>query len=455
MCPRILSAWLLSVLMARAQFPEIAGPWVTHGFQLGLYEVGDTTAFDQTSLASDAFTIAADNTAMIDGESFQFAFDDGFVVAIDATEGGKVGLSEEIDTIIRSDVENTALDTSFFRRFQFEVGIRRPAGLFTVNTLAGRWISLQQTLITVQSSQLPEEVFYGAYQVVDQVDLNADGTFTLANLSATSSRSVGPSLSGTWQPAGTGLTLRVGSESLTLGEVSAGGDTALRLETEVFDSGGSQTRDRSFTLLLRETPTLSANDVIGSWAYSLQNVDTFGDPENFSQEFFGMQVEFGCVEFLANGQARVAVFRSSDPDFSSPVTTWSIEGNQLRIEQEDEPPLRLRVSAGLDFAAGLSFSDENFNENGNQQDYGLLTLCKLPETGSLFPARPAISAEGTVEVCSGSQAGVFYQLERSADLTSWETVGSPVEGTGAEICGQDPDRQPGQAYYRWRVVPAP
>lgn len=452
------------VIMANAQTPDLSGTWVTHGAELQLYEVEATengpatTVFDQFALNSSSFEIGANNRATIDDETFQFVFDQGILVPVthDANDGPlALGLSEEIDTVILSEVEDVPLDLSRFRRFLFEVGIRRPSGVFTVNALAGRWISLRQTLITLQSPELRDEVFIGAYQEVDQIDLNPDGNFRFENLSATSSFQTEAPFNGTWQPAGTGVTLSAGGETFSLTDISAGGDTAVLLETEVFENGGSQTIDQSFSILIRETPTLEASDVIGSWAFSTRELNSFGDSDRFDQQFLGNRFEFGRIELLPDGRITGVILAASEEVSSPSELRWSIEGNQLKIEEPGEFSLRLRVSAGLDFAAGLSFEERPFFLSGKEQEYEIVTACKLPKTARLFPAPTRLVADGTVAVCAGSQVGVFYQLERSSDLLAWTAVGAPVEGTGGEICVQDPSFPSGKVFYRWRVVLSP
>lgn len=449
------------VVVAEAQTPDLSGTWITHQTELQLYEVEATetgpatTVFDRFASNSDSLEIKSGNSSTIGDERFQFVFDNGFLVPVTSGGPSALGLSEEIDTVIRSEVEDVPLDISRFRRFEFEVGIRRPSGVFSVNALAGRWISLRQTMITLQSPELRDEVFVGAYQEVDQIDLHPDGQFHFENLSATSSFQSEEPFNGTWQPAGTGVTLSAGGETLSLADISAGGDTALWVETEVFENGGSQNIDQSYSILIRETPTLEPSDVIGSWAFSMQRLNSYGDSDGFDQQFLGSQFEFGRIELLPDGRITGVILAASEASPSLSEVTWSIEGNQLKFEEPDEPSVRLRVSAGHDFAAGLSFEERPFFLSGKEQEYGIVTACKLPKTARLFPAPTRLRADGAVAVCAGSQVGVFYQLERSSDLLTWTAVGSPVEGTGAEICAQDPSFPSGKAFYRWRVVLSP
>lgn len=71
-------------------------------------------------------------------------------------------------------------------------------------------------------------------------------------------------------------------------------------------------------------------------------------------------------------------------------------------------------------------------------------LQDVPDTLSVFPA-----AEITFQGVPGQR----YQLQWSADLTSWSNQGEPWLGTGAEISVTIPLRNVGQRY--WRAQPIP
>jgi hypothetical protein len=68
---------------------------------------------------------------------------------------------------------------------------------------------------------------------------------------------------------------------------------------------------------------------------------------------------------------------------------------------------------------------------------------------------PTLTIHSCVEVCWQSRSGVRYQLQRSPAPHSdhWENVGSPVTGTGDQVCVTDPQTGLPKRTYRLAVLP--
>jgi Lectin C-type domain len=68
---------------------------------------------------------------------------------------------------------------------------------------------------------------------------------------------------------------------------------------------------------------------------------------------------------------------------------------------------------------------------------------------------PILTIRPAVEICWQSHAGVRYQLQRSPSPNSaeWVNVGSPVTGTGEELCVTDAQRGFAQRIYRLLLIP--
>jgi hypothetical protein len=68
---------------------------------------------------------------------------------------------------------------------------------------------------------------------------------------------------------------------------------------------------------------------------------------------------------------------------------------------------------------------------------------------------PTLTIHSCVEVCWQSRPGVRYQLQRSPTTHSdhWENVGSPVTGTGDQLCVTDPQLGLQKRTYRLVVLP--
>jgi hypothetical protein len=107
--------------------------------------------------------------------------------------------------------------------------------------------------------------------------------------------------------------------------------------------------------------------------------------------------------------------------------------------------LNLNAGDTIDFAVGVG-------PNGNYAN----DLTGLAATVSALSSNPpALTIHPAVEICWQSQAGVQYQLQRSPSPHSahWENVGTPVTGTGGELCATDPHRGFRQRIYRLQVLP--
>jgi hypothetical protein len=444
----LLCATVLTTAPGHANIPSLSGDWVVNDFEVSFDASPGGFGFVQPTVDSDTFSIGSVPTALIDGEIFYFGFDDGFLVGLSGAGSETIALSSEIDTFVTTVIEPFPGGASI----RASAGIRRPTGNFASSDLEGSWISLDLTIISSREDGEMEETFTGIYQLIDQFDLNPNGTFSYTNLSATSSALVEPGFSGTWAPDGRGVSLTVGAESLQLDAISAGGDTGIEIDTEIFDNGGFVNIDRSFRLYIKEAPSLTESDVIGDWGFNRVELDTAGDPENFVQFFGGGSFDFARISLLSGGQGRALLLGSSEGNAAGTVIdfSWQISGNRLILFAEGADPVSLHVSAGKDFAAGMFF--ENV---GGSQGYELVSVVKLPDTPPLFTARPSLTPGATPSLGIGSQAGVYYQLEKSGNLSTWSPIGAPILGDGNEITEEDPAPHPGGGFYRWRAVPGP
>lgn len=435
---------LLSVCTAGAQVLDLSGEWVVAEAEFLAGGLG----YSELSLSEIEFVLDSSNSVELDDESLQFGFDDGLLVAI-SDEGVSFGaLSQEVDTLCFTGYSNFFDFGGFFEEVNLNLGVRRPTHNFTSEQLSGRWIGLVQTTVSSQESGDPSEDFVGIYHAVEQVDFNLDGSFQAEVLEVTSSEAFEPPFGGSWQALGKGMQLTMGAEVFELENISAGADTGILADEEF--SGGPlfDTVDRSFRIIIKEPVSLSEADLLGSWVFNLTRLQTLGDPEALDQTLVELDAEYGRLELLPDGVAKVQVLNSSSEDEDGAVSTfsWSVQDKLLLLEEGDEL-LSFYVSAGFDFAATLSFEDEGFN-----QLYETIILCKANDTDKLFPSIPSISAGGNVEVTTGSQPGLNYQLERSQDLVTWDSVGAPVLGSGNEIIVSDNTAPAGLAFYRWRVV---
>ncbi|MEO0454346.1 MAG: hypothetical protein AAFY98_09435 [Verrucomicrobiota bacterium] len=432
---------------AFGQRPDITGAWVGNRFDLETLDSSGSISFEDTSIDTDSFTIDSSNTTTIGGSLTQLGFDDGFLAAIDSDGLDLIPLSEELDTYSGAIFEQTPSGPNTLKEVALEIGLRTPTSLITNSDIVGTWIALSQTIITFTLDGQTDEGFVGMNQVIEQINFNSDLTFTASNLSTTPGGNSDVIPPGTWTMTPSGLELTVGIESLLITDISQGVDTVVQAISETTTNVGFSNTDRTLQVILKQPTSITTNDLIGTWGFSRIEYETSGDPANFDQTLTNTAAEVGTLELLSGGVARLQSVNSSTDSNGDPITTtWSLNGTLVELIVNNET-ISFYVSAGLDFAAAMVFDDDN-----GDQTYQYITACKLPATDSLFPIPAEINLTGPVQLSTGTQIGLQYQLERSTNLSQWSPIGSPIAGTGNIITAQDANAPTDRAFYRWQVV---
>lgn len=248
-------------------------------------------------------------------------------------------------------------------------------------------------------------------QVTARVLPAPNGTFTLTGVSNTDPGDDDQdSFRGTWSVVGRGVRLSAGGETLDITNLSAGLDTFIDFRTEFFTQGSNTNSDRKVEFGIKQPATLSAADLVGRWGFTGMTIDVEDDlTPTCLQEFRGAFFEFGDV-------------------------------------------VRCHVSAGKDFA--VSPNIEN-GPGGDTDAYDVFTICRLPVAPGFAAVRPRFDFSGTPRLFISTTDGLFYQLQRSINLSTWVNVGDPIEGDGTEKFREDPSAPAGKALYRFVVVEAP
>lgn len=183
----------------------------------------------------------------------------------------------------------------------------------------------------------------------------------------------------------------------------------------------------------------------GFYIFDDSTLDSNADPGagdyQHDESTFGIVVKIGDYVFRTNpehvdfimeivdGDTDHYLLRSYNNLCSRPVMvehiSWQLDGPSTALTNDflfTSPPV-------LTNFPGQSFNvvgpDEAFFING--------TVTSIRENPAVISERPAISLHPAVEITWPAQAGYFYHVQFSTNMTDWENIGEPIFADGPEL----------------------
>lgn len=432
-----------------AQNLDPSGAWKLSNFELSYSTGPNNTEWASSLLDTLDVTVNPNGTFTAPDGSGNWFFSDNSIYLV-TDEVLPAAITRELDTVVFAESDGNP-----FVNVSINAGNRLPDADFVRADVSGTWQILRQTSISFSDSFFGTTGYNGVFHAHETLVLNPNGTFTLTMVSNTDpGDDDDESFSGTWSVVGRGVRLSAGGETLDITNLSAGLDTFIDFRTEMFTQGSNTNSDREVSFGIKQPATLSAADLVGRWGFTGMSIDVEDDlSPTYLQEFRGAFFESGDVSLLADGTGIYRRSRTNDPTLD-PVEhfTWEVVGVRLIVTASDGDVLSFHVSAGKDFAVSLNIEDR---PGGSTDTYDVFTLCRLPVAPGFAAVSPRFDFSGTPRLSIPTTEGLYYQLQRSIDLSEWVNVGEPVEGDGTEKFREDPSAPSGSVLYRFVVVAAP
>lgn len=433
-----------------AQNPDPSGAWKLSNFELGFTSGTAGIVWGSSDLDTIDLTVNPNGTFTAPDGNGNWFFSNDFLYLVIGDGNLPAAITRDLDTVVFAESNGNT-----FVNVGINAGVRLPDADFVRADVSGTWQILRQTSISYSDSFFDAVGYNGVFHAYETLVLNPDGTFTLTEVSNTDpGDDEEDSFSGTWSVVGRGIRLSAGGETFDITNLSAGLDTFIDFRTEFFTQGSNTNSDRKVGFGIKQPATLSAADLVGRWGFAGMTIDVEDDlAPTYLQEFRGAFFEFGDVSLRSDGTGTFRRNRTNDPSLSNTENfTWQINASRLIVTGSDGDVISFHVSAGKDFAVSLNIED---GPGGDTDAYDVFTICRLPVAPGFAAVRPRFDFSGTPRLFITTTDGLFYQLQRSINLSTWVNVGDPLEGDGTEKFREDPSTPAGKAFYRFAVVEAP
>lgn len=433
-----------------AQNPDPSGAWKLANFELSYSTGSNGTEWASSLLDTIDLTVNPDGTLTAPDGSGNWFFSDDFFYLVTDDGNLPAAITRDLDTVVFAES-----DGNTFVNVGINAGVRLPDADFVRADVSGTWQILRQTSISYSDSFFDAVGYNGVFHAYETLVLNPNGTFTLTEVSNTDPGDDDQaSFSGTWSVVGRGVRLSAGGETFDITNLSAGLDTIIDFRTEFFTQGSNTNSDRKMEFGIKQPASLSAADLVGRWGFTGMTIDVEDDlTPTYLQEFRGAFFEFGDVSLLPDGTGTFRRTRTNDPSLiNNENFTWQINGSRLIVTDSEGEVVSFHVSAGKDFAVSLNIET---GPGGDTDAYDVFTICRLPVAPGFAAVSPRFDFTGTPRLSITTTDGLFYQLQRSVNLSTWADVGDPIEGDGTEKFRDDPAAPAAKALYRFAVVEAP